>query len=149
MGILDDYRAELSKDKENENNNFPEGSHLDETQRKEYEKRLSELRNNQNDIENAYRKKMLEMKQMSENDMSDKNLIKDQEVKKIIVKHAYCSECGEELISKTPPMFNPFTLERICKHTCQKCGTVFNLQYSYPRFALIDENNNEIIAFGH
>ena len=116
MGILDKYRAELSKDKENENNNFPEGSHLDETQRKEYEKRLSELRNDQNDIENAYHKKMLEMKQMSENDMSDKNLIKDQEVKKIIVKHAYCSECGEELISKTPPMFNPFTFECFCKH---------------------------------
>lgn len=56
MGILDKYRAELSKDKENENNNFPEGSHLDETQRKEYEKRLSELRNDQNDIENAYHK---------------------------------------------------------------------------------------------
>lgn len=147
MGILDEYRAELNKDKEYENNMFPEGSELNETQREEYEKCLNKLRSDPNDIENAYRKKMSEMKQMNESEMTVKNLIKDQEVKKIIVKHAYCSECGEELISKTPPMFNPFTKESICKHTCSKCGTEFNLEHAYPRFALIDENNNEIIAF--
>ena len=62
-------------------------------------------------------------------------------VEKVIVKHAYCEECGEELVSQAPPMFNPFTFERICKHTCTKCGKVYNLDFAYPRLAFI---NNKV-----
>lgn len=146
MGILDKYKEQLSKDMENENNNFPENSSLTESQRADYEKKLHELRNNPNDMANAYHKKMTSMEQMSEKDMEGGNLIKEEEIKKIIVKHAYCKECGEELISNAPPMFNPFTFERVCKHTCSKCGKIYNLEFAYPRLAFIN-NGDEIAAF--
>lgn len=147
MGILDQYKAQLAEDREKEDTLFPEDSKLTESQRPEYVKRLQELRNNENDMENVHRKIMSEMKQMTETEMDEQNLIKDEEVDKVIVKHAYCSECGEELISNAPPMFNPFTFERICKHTCTKCGAIYNLEFAYPRLAFINNKGEEIPAF--
>ena len=147
MGILDKYKAQLEEDKKNENVSFPEGSQLKEEQREEYVKTLKELRNNSNDMENTYRAKIAEMKQMSENDMENNNLINNETVEQVIVKHAYCEECGEELISNVPPMFNPFTFERVCKHTCKKCGKIYNLEFAYPRLAFIDNKGEELPAF--
>lgn len=147
MGILDKYKEQLEKDRKNENVSFPEGSQLKEEQREEYVKALKELRNNSNDMENTYRAKMSEMKKMSENDMESNKLISNETVEKVIVKHAYCEECGEELISNAPPMFNPFTFERVCKHTCAKCGKIYNLEFAYPRLAFIDNKGEEIPAF--
>ena len=147
MGILDKYKAQLEEDKKNENVSFPEGSQLKEEQREEYVKALKELRNNSNDMENTYRAKMAEMKQMSENDMENNNLINNETVEQVIVKHAYCEECGEELISNAPPMFNPFTFERVCKHTCKKCGKIYNLEFAYPRLAFMNNKGEELPAF--
>ena len=147
MGILDKYKAQLEEDKKNEDVSFPEGSHLKEGQREEYVKTLKELRNNSNDMENTYRTKMAEMKQMSESDMESNKLINNEMVEKVIVKHAYCEECGEELISNAPPLFNPFTFERVCKHTCAKCGKIYNLEFAYPRLAFIDNKGEELPAF--
>ena len=147
MGILDKYKAQLEEDKKNENVSFPEGSQLKEEQREEYVKTLKELRNNSNDMENTYRAKIDEMKQMSENDMENNNLINNETVEQVIVKHAYCEECGEELISNVPPMFNPFTFERVCKHTCKKCGKIYNLEFAYPRLAFINNKGEELPAF--
>ena len=147
MGILDKYKAQLEEDKKNENVSFPEGSQLKEEQREEYVKTLKELRNNSNDMENTYRTKMAEMKQMSESDMESNKLINNEMVEKVIVKHAYCEECGEELISNAPPMFNPFTFERVCKHTCTKCGKIYNLEFAYPRLAFLDNKGEELPAF--
>lgn len=147
MGILDKYKAQLEEDKKNENVSFPEGSQLKEEQREEYVKALKELRNNSNDMENTYRAKIAEMKQMSENDMENNNLINNETVEQVIVKHAYCEECGEELISDTPPMFNPFTFERICRHTCKKCGKLYNLEFAYPRIAFMNNKGEELPAF--
>ena len=147
MGILDKYKAQLEEDKKNENVSFPEGSQLKEEQREEYVKTLKELRNNSNDMENNYRKKMAEMKQMSESDMESNKLINNEMVEKVIVKHAYCEECGEELISNAPPMFNPFTFERVCKHTCTKCGKIYNLEFAYPRLAFFNNKGEELPAF--
>ena len=147
MGILDKYKAQLEEDKKNENVSFPEGSQLKEEQREEYVKALKELRNNSNDMENTYRAKIAEMKQMSENDMENNNLINNETVEQVIVKHAYCEECGEELISNVPPMFNPFTFERVCKHTCKKCGKIYNLEFAYPRLAFINNKGEELPAF--
>ena len=145
MGILDKYKAQLEEDKKNENVSFPEGSQLKEEQREEYDKALKELRNNSNDMENTYRAKIAEMKQMSENDMENNKLINNEMVEKVIVKHAYCEECGEELISNAPPLFNPFTFERVCKHTCAKCGKIYNLEFAY--LAFIDNKGEELPAF--
>ena len=147
MGILDKYKAQLEEDKKNENVSFPEGSQLKEEQREEYVKVLKELRNNSNDMENTYRAKIDEMKQMSENDMENNNLINNETVEQVIVKHAYCEECGEELISNVPPMFNPFTFERVCKHTCTKCGKIYNLEFAYPRLAFFNNKGEELPAF--
>ena len=147
MGILDKYKEQLEKDRKDENISFPEGSQLKEEQREEYVKVLKELRNNSNIMENTYRAKMAEMKKMSENDMESNKLITDETVEKVIVKHAYCEDCGEELISNAPPMFNPFTFERVCKHTCTKCGKIYNLEFAYPRLAFIDNKGEEIPAF--
>lgn len=147
MGILDKYKVQLEEDKKNEDVSFPEGSHLKEEQREEYVKTLKELRNHSNDMENTYRTKMAEMKQMSESDMESNKLINNEMVEKVIVKHAYCEECGEELISNAPPLFNPFTFERICKHTCAKCGKIYNLEFAYPRLAFIDNKGEELPAF--
>ena len=147
MGILDKYKEQLEKDRKNENVSFPEGSQLKEEQREEYVKALKELRNNSNDMESTYRTKMAEMKKMSENDMESNKLISNETVEKVIVKHAYCEDCGEELISNAPPMFNPFTFERVCKHTCTKCGKIYNLEFAYPRLAFINNKGEEIPAF--
>ena len=147
MGILDKYKAQLEEDKKNENVSFPEGSQLKEEQREEYVKTLKELRNNSNDMENTYRAKIDEMKQMSENDMENNNLINNETVEQVIVKHAYCEECGEELISNAPPLFNPFTFERVCKHTCAKCGKIYNLEFAYPRLAFFNNKGEELPAF--
>lgn len=147
MGILDKYKAQLEEDKKNENVSFPEGSDLKEEQKEEYIKTLQELRNHSNDMENTYRTKMAEMKQMSESDMESNKLINNEMVEKVIVKHAYCEECGEELISNAPPLFNPFTFERVCKHTCAKCGKIYNLEFAYPRLAFINNKGEELPAF--
>lgn len=146
--ILEDYMKQLKEDKQNEDYSLPEGNEWNETERTEFKKKLDELRNSKNDMENIYKAKKAEMRQLTEKEMTDKELIKDDEVKQIIIKHAYCEDCGEELISQAPPMFNPFTFERVCKHTCSKCGKVYNLEHAYPRVAFIDNNGNELVAFG-
>lgn len=147
MGILDEYRTQVAKDKEKVNNDFPENSTLTEKDRSEYEKCLNELRNNSNDIENAYKQRMAEMKKMNEKEMEESNMIKVEEDVKFFVKHVYCEDCGEELISKTPQLFNPYTLESICKHTCSKCGKVYNLEHAYPRIVFLNNKGEEIPAF--
>lgn len=147
MGILDQYKVQLAKDKENENNDFPEDSNLDESQRSEYEKRLNELRNDENYMENVHRRIMSEMKHMTEEQMEQSNMFKVESDIKLFVKHAYCEDCGEELISNTPPMFNPFTFEKFCKHTCSKCGKIYNFEYAYPRLVVTDNNGTEIPVF--
>lgn len=147
MGILDNYKKQLEQDKKNEDNLFPEGSNLDESSREEYEKCLSDLRNNEFSMENVYKKKMSEMRNFKEDEMSELNLIKGEDVSRIIAIHAYCENCGEELISDAPPMFNPFTFEKICKHVCSKCGKIYNLEYAYPRIGFLNKDNEEIKAF--
>lgn len=145
MGILDKYKEDVVNEKENKD--FPDNSHLNESQRKAYEKKLDELRHDPKDIKNIYHAKMAAIEQMTEENLLEKELILDENITKIVVKHAYCKECKEELISNVPPMFNPFTLEKVCKHTCKKCGKVYNLEYAYPRLAFINIEGKEIPAF--
>lgn len=83
---------------------------------------------------------------ITEKELEEKKLTSLGKVSDIQIKHAYCPECGEELISKLPPMFNPFTGERQCIHKCGKCSKSYNLDYSYPRLVFLDEQSNEIFA---
>lgn len=146
-GILDRYREEVEKDEARDDKNFIENSLLTEAQREEYEKTLNELRNNTSDIRNAYEEKKRQMLHYTEDEFDEMGKMKDENVR-VVVRHVYCPKCGEELISKAPPLFNPFTFEKICKHECTKCGTVFNLDHAYPRNVFVNEENKEVKAFG-
>ena len=145
--ILDKYKEQVKIDKENENNDFPKNCQLKENQRAKYEKVLNELRNNSKSIEKQYQKKMSEMKTMTEEQMQEANMFKKVDDIHFFVKQAYCEDCGEELISNAPPLFNPFTFEKVCKHTCTKCGKIYNFEYAYPRLVVTDNNGNELPVF--
>ena len=145
--ILEEYINQLNIDKENENNDFPQGSTLTDDDKEEYEKFLTELRDSNLKIEKEYEKKKKEMEKITEQKLISINRIIDEEVS-VNVRHAYCDDCGEELICDGPPMFNPYTMEKICKHVCKKCGKVFNLEYAYPRTIFVNKYGNEINAFG-
>lgn len=145
--ILEQYMNQLKIDRENENDEFPEDSMLSENEREEYKNLLKELRDKTSEVEEQYLEKKREMQTVTEKQMCDNGSITDEEVS-VRVRHAYCDACGEELISNCPPMFNPYTMEKICKHTCSKCGKVFNLEYAYPRTVFINVDGKEINAFG-
>ena len=70
--------------------------------------------------------------------------VKREDVRMVVI-HVYCPECGREIISKSPVMYNPYTKERICRDECI-CGKKMNLEHAYPRVAYINENNEEVNA---
>jgi hypothetical protein len=63
-----------------------------------------------------------------------------------MVKRAYCPECGREIVNNLPPMYSPFSLEKLNRYKCE-CGWKANLQFSYPRVLFITENGTQIEAF--
>lgn len=146
--ILDRYRQQVAEDKLNENYELPEGIdiNVDEDYKEQYKQELDKQRGNIFSNEQQYEAQLKKsLVRISEEDGN--NYIKEEEIDKIAVKHFYCPECGEELVSKAPPMFNPFTMERICLHEC-KCGKRYNLDYAYPRFVLYNKEGKEIKAYG-
>ena len=146
--ILERFKKQVEEDRLNENNELPKDTSLtNPMDKKEYEKRLEALRNSEIDIENQYKQAMNRLIHLKENELSNSDNIKEIEITKITVKHAYCTDCGTELVSVGPTMFNPFTMEKQNIHTYDKCGKKYNLEYAYPRFVFYDENNNEV--FGH
>lgn len=147
MGILDDYRKQLAEDEKTMNDDFPEGSHLTTEQAEEYKKTLNELRNSTDSIEAQFRSRMDEMKKMTDKEMEENEMIKTEDDVRFTVKRAFCEDCGEELISNAPPMFNPFTFEKICKHTCSKCGKIYNFEYAYPRLVVMNKEGEELPVF--
>ena len=60
------------------------------------------------------------------------------------IKRAYCPYCGEEIITKNPTMYNPFNFEPICIYKCTKCKHEYRIDGSYPRFYILDPNNNSV-----
>lgn len=60
------------------------------------------------------------------------------------IKRAYCPYCGEEIVTKNPVMCNPFNFEPKCIYECQKCGTTYGVDGSYPRLTISDPKNNEV-----
>lgn len=146
VSILEQYLKQLEKDRQNENKDFPDDTTLEEKDKEAYQQKLEELRNDPLDLEVQFQAQK-QMRVLDEAQMKEIGKIKDEDVK-LVVRHAYCEDCGAELISKTPAMFNPYTLEKICKHTCEKCGKVFNLEYAYPRTVYLNNDGVEINAFG-
>lgn len=146
--ILDRYMKQVEEDKANENYELPDGFdiNVDENYKEQYKQELDKQRGdifaNEQQYEAQLKKSLI---RISEEEGA--NSISEEEIDRITVKHFYCSECGEELVSKAPPMFNPFTMERICLHEC-KCGKRYNLDYAYPRFVMYNKEGKEIKAYG-
>lgn len=146
--ILERYRKQLETDKINEDNELPiNGYNTDDKNfdKEAYKQCLNELRNNELSIEKSYENAMKKIIKLTETELDIRNSLKASEISKVEVKHAYCPNCGKELINRYPPMFNPFTHEKQCIHECE-CGMKYNLEYSYPRIVFYDETDNEIMA---
>lgn len=166
MSILDRYKQTLE---EGGNMDFPSNSLLTEDDKEAYEAALTKIRCgdfSKEEIDEAMnntRKNMkilsdekdshlidvgikTQMERITDRNLEEKGLLKSCEISDIKVIRAYCPKCGKELVSKAPPMFNPFTFEKVCIHEC--CGTKFNLDKTYPHIAYFDEEGNEINAFG-
>lgn len=69
----------------------------------------------------------------------------DDEVR-VVLTRVYCTVCGKELISKMPPIWNPYTGEKVCLVNCE-CGFKANLSHTVPHLKYIDKDNNEINVF--
>ena len=149
MGLLDDYQKMVEEDKKNLNNDAPvNGVEMTEEERKQYEKRLNEMREeidkNEDcgiDCEKAWDNGIKKLDRYKETD------VKTQKYQATpMIKRAFCPVCGKEIISKAPTMFNPFTLEKTNPYKCN-CGWQADLEYAYPRVYFVDVDGNEIEAY--
>ena len=147
--ILDRYKKHMEEDRLTENMDLPDEIEFVETNAdisvEAYKKELTELRESDDDMERVYHRFHQTYVKMSESEMEEKNLIGEHGAT-VSVKHAYCPVCGKELVSATPVIFNPYTMERIAKHDCS-CGYKCNLEYAYPRLVIRNEEGVEIKAF--
>lgn len=161
MGILDDYKKQFELDAETQNNNAPvDGINMTENEYDEYQKRLNEMRNEIKEADEKYNPSTSEsnnnvfssdvMGQFNEkyNKYTEAELKVTSEEVKPIIKRAFCPKCGKEIINTAPVMFNPFTMDKICKYDCE-CGWKANLDYAYPRVVFVDKYNynNEFEAY--
>lgn len=152
--ILDNYKKQLEEDRLNENENFEIPSFDDDiadglsknVDKEAVAKKVKELREDPNDMENQFKKFMIEYPRVTENELDSNNAtVIDNDVK-IIVKRAYCPNCHREIISKVPLLFNPYTMEKIAKYDCP-CGAKFNFEHSYPRIIYLNSKGEEIKVF--
>lgn len=169
MGILDQYKKMLEEEREQENMDFPTNSELSENDREAYEAALNKIRKadfSKEEVEEAInnsRKNMddfgeyhdggkneriMQIQQptkISDDELRSNDLLKIDSISDIKVIRAYCPKCGKELIAKAPPMYNPFTMEKMCLHEC--CETKYNLDNTYPHIIFLDNDGNEIKSF--
>jgi len=152
--ILDNYKRQLEEDRMNESNDFEMPSFGDDTadgfskdvDKEAVAKRVKELRDDPNDMENVFNKFNQEFPRVTETELDTNGCtVMDDDVK-MVIKRAYCPNCHKEIISKAPLMFNPFTLEKIAKYECE-CGAKYNFEHSYPRIVYMNSKGEEIKAF--
>lgn len=149
--ILERFRRQFEEDRASADYDFPKDVNSDcpisntEEYKNEYKKRLEEMREDELFQQKQYEAAMRKIHRITENELNEQNLLKSEKVTKVEIKHVFCPFCGKELISKLPPMFNPFTHERQCIHECE-CRQKFNLDFSYPRLAFYGEDGVEIMA---
>ena len=159
VGILERFaKAKLEDDmkSDSERNAYAQNSLLSKDEQKQhkaaFEQKLAEMRADPNDAKLRAYGEMVNnqqrMNKLTEYELMQRGCVRTTDNVSMVVLHAHCPECGEELIATAPKMFNPFTKESIAEHICKKCGTAYNLENAYPRFAIIDRNGNEIKAYG-
>lgn len=145
--ILSKWKKDYENDETRGDYSLPQGVNEDiftADEKMRYKVELDNLRTEMS-FEAQYKKAMDEIIRMDETEMKSKKLIENENIKSVKVIHAVCPECGAELVSKFPPMFNPYTQERQCIHHCV-CGKKYNLEYAYPRLAFYNENDEEVFA---
>mgnify|MGYP002624297620 CR=1 FL=1 len=153
MGILDNYKRQLEEDRLKEDADFDMPSFDDDiadklsanVDKEAVAKRVKELRNDPNDMEVQYKKFQEQYPKIHEETFTDNDKLKTEKVTVSVIR-AYCPNCGKEIVSKFPIMFNPYTGEKIGRYDCE-CGFKANLDYAYPRVAYFNENGEEIKAF--
>lgn len=144
MGILEEFlkHKQMTEDMQND---FVNDTTMSVEEQEYLKKEIERQRNSDLDIERQYQKFHQIYVKKTENELQEANLIEDVDVR-VVVRRAKCPQCGKELVSTTPVIFNAFTQEKIAKHDCE-CGYKCNLEYAYPRVAFVDKENNEIKAF--
>ena len=144
--ILEEYKKQLELDKQAENYDLPEGvseNQFTEEMKEAYRKEVDKLRGNTDDLENVYNRFHETYRKLSDEEINTR--CEDEEVKTII-RHAFCPNCGREIVSKLPVMFNPYTGEKIARYDCD-CGAKFNMEHSFPRIVYVNSQGKEITAF--
>ena len=131
MDYLKEYQKQLAIDE-------AKGKFESEKLPDDVRKRVEEIKNDPLDPANVYRKFHDTYKKIKESDLVTKD-----EAVKVVVRKAYCPNCGKEIVSKFPIMINPYTNERIGRYDCV-CGEMINIEYSYPRTVYLDDSGNEI-----
>lgn len=174
MGILDAYKADVEANP-NTDCTIPEMSGLDDSQKEEFKatlegmrKRMDEydahgtidggevvIKETENEDGDPYEgylshdemmaRLMEAYKPMSESDLVEAGKLLTAEAKPV-VKKAYCPKCGKEIVSTAPIMFNPFTMESVCKYDCE-CGWKANLEHAYPRVVFVLDDGTEVNAY--
>lgn len=160
MGILDTFKKQKEIDKLSENY-YTEGvENMTPEELEEYKKTVDEMReemespvhtNGTRIVNKSYPKfetenKNEETEVIKEKDLNieDEFLFKAENGYSVYLRHAKCPECGTEIVSKTPTMYNPFNFEHFSRFTCECCQKDFVFEYSYPRIVMFDLNNNEV-----
>lgn len=151
VGILQRFQQRKAEDdrRASTNNDYPVDSQLTEeekkTHREQYQQELEKLRNDSNDVEVRHRN-LIQNVVTEESLHSQKCLEMDGNIRPILLR-AHCPECGAELTTDKPKMFNPYTGESLAIHKCPKCGKEYNLEYAYPRIVFVDSNHHIVKAF--
>lgn len=144
MSILDEYLKAKQMDNERMDS-FVNETSMSQEEIDYFQKEIDRQRNSDLDVENQYKKFHQTYVKKTEKELFDENLIENTDVR-VVIRRIKCPNCGRELISNTPVIFNPFTMEKIAKHDCD-CGYKCNLEYAYPRVVFVDSENNEIKGF--
>lgn len=170
MGILDAYKADVEANP-NTDCTIPETSGIGEDQKEEFKVALEGMRKRIDEYDRHGTidggKVVIKESDANESDPYEGYINKDElmsaflseyprtnesslslRIGKVVpmVKQAYCPKCGKEIVNTAPIVFNPFTMESICKYDCE-CGWKANLEYAYPRVVFVTEDGMEINAY--
>ena len=164
--ILDSFKKQLEKDRKNENYEMDDAEAMktmDESDFEEYKKEVDKLREKMYVEEPERMSTKVENKSYPISDIAEKskenirlNEFSEEEMKpvdipmgniRMVLRHAKCPLCGEEIVTKTPTLYNPFSFKRFANQTCNGCGAKFITERGYPRVVLLNEKNEEITAY--
>lgn len=137
-GILDRFAEQKAKDDANQKNEKIEAPQdMSPEEQQAYKKEVLRLR------EAMAREQMPQYINKKEVELQTV----DVPIKEIKMRRAFCPNCGEELTAIGPVMYQGMTGAKMCIHRCAKCKTQFNLEFSYPRLVVLDENDNEVYPY--